>query len=156
VKSESNKKRIAFMGIRGLPPDLPGAGGGDRAIDAQATRLAARGDEVTVYCRRNYLRKPPQQYQGVRLYSLPSLNGMGLETMSHTFLSTLHTLFTNSADIVCFQGMGNALFIPLLKLGGKRTVVFMDGIDWERPKWGFVARTLLKLGASRHIVGATR
>jgi glycosyltransferase involved in cell wall biosynthesis len=76
------------------------------------------------------------------------LNGAGLETMSHTFLATLHTLFTNSADIVCFQGMGNALFIPLLKLGGKRTVVFMDGIDWERPKWGFVARTLLKLGAS--------
>lgn len=148
MSGESTKRRIAFMGIRGLPPDLPGAGGGDRAIDAQATRLAARGNEVTVYCRWNYLRQPPQEYQGVQLHSLPSLNGAGLETMSHTFLSTLHTLFTNSADIVCFQGMGNALFIPLLKLGGKRSVVFMDGIDWERPKWGFLARTLLKLGAT--------
>jgi glycosyltransferase involved in cell wall biosynthesis len=148
MKEAGSAKRIAFMGIRGLPPDLPGAGGGDRAIDAQATRLAARGHEVTVYCRWNYLRHPPANYKGVRLRSLPTLTGAGLETLSHTFLSTLHTLFTNSADIVCFQGMGNALFIPLLKIGGKRSVVFMDGIDWERPKWGPVARMLLKMGAA--------
>ncbi len=54
---------------------------------------------------------------------------------------------TNRADIISYHGMGDALFLPLTKLGRKRAVVYMDGIDWERPKWGKMARLLLKLGA---------
>jgi glycosyltransferase involved in cell wall biosynthesis len=146
-KNSSGKPRLAFIGMKGLPPDRPGAGGGERETDAKTRRLAARGYEVTVYGRWNYMGRSPEPYHGIRLISLPSLNKAGLEMLSHTFLSTLHAIFTNNADVVSYHGMGNAIFLPLLKLGRKRTVVYMDGIDWERPKWGRSAKFLLKMAA---------
>jgi hypothetical protein len=135
-QKRATKPRLAFIGMKGLPPDLPGAGGGERETDAKTRRLAARGYDVTVYGRWNFMGRNPGPYHGIRLVSLPSLNKAGLEMLSHTFISTLHAIFTNTADVVSYHGMGNALFLPLLKLGRKRTVVYMDGIDWERPKWG--------------------
>lgn len=146
--TKSKKPRLAFIGMKGLPPDRPGAGGGERETDAKARRLAARGYDVTVYCRRNYVGDSADTYHGVHLVTLPSLSSPGLEMLSHTFLSTLHVLFTNRVDVVSYHGMGNALFLPLLKLGGLRSVVYMDGIDWERPKWGRMARLMLRLAAS--------
>ena len=142
-------KRLAFIGMRGLPPDLPGAGGGERETDAKTRRLAARGHDVTVYCRNNYIKDPPAEYQGVKLIGLPVLvSRAGLETLSHTLLATAHAIFHNSADVINYHGMGNALFLPLVKLGGKKSVVYMDGIDWERPKWSSSARRLLRWGAA--------
>ncbi len=140
--------KLAFIGMKGLPPDLPGAGGGERETDAKTRRLAERGHNVTVYCRRNYVRKPENPYHGIKLISLPSISRPGLEMLSHTFLATLHAILFGDADIVSYHGMGNALYLPLLKLGRKRTVVYMDGVDWDRPKWGKVARLLLKWGAT--------
>ncbi len=147
-EAQKPRLRLAFIGMKGLPPDLPGAGGGERETDAKARRLAARGHRVTVFCRWSYTRHPPNLYEGVRLVSLPAINRAGLEMLSHTPLATLHALLTNSADIISYHGMGSALFLPLVKLAGKKSVVYMDGIDWERPKWGRMARLLLKWGAA--------
>lgn len=148
--SQDNSKslRLAFIGMRGLPADLPKAGGGERETEAKTTRLAQRGHQVLVYCRWQYNRHPSSPYQGVRLLSLPSIPTKNLDTVSHTLLATLHACITDSADIISFHGMGNALFIPLVRLAGKRCVVYMDGVDWERPKWGWAARRALQLAAN--------
>jgi len=139
--------RLAFIGMRGLPADLPKGAGGERETEAKSVRLAARGHQVVVYCRWHYNRHPDSPYQGVNLVSLPSIPTRNLDTVSHTLLATLDVILRNRADIVSFHGMGNALFLPLLKLGRKRSVVYMDGVDWERPKWGKLAQTILKLAA---------
>ena len=141
------KRKLAFIGMKGLPPDRPGAGGGEREADAKTRRLAKRGYNITAYCRRNYLPEAPTEYEGMRLITLPSIGGPGLEMLSHTLLSTLDVIFCNRVEVVNYHGMGNALFVPLLKLAGIRSVVYMDGIDWERPKWGFWARQLLRMSA---------
>ncbi len=139
--------RLAFIGMRGLPADLPGAGGGERETEAKATRLAERGHPVTVYCRWHYNRRPKSPWRGLTLVSLPSIHTKNLDTVSHTLLATLHVLLRDTADVVNYHGMGNALFAPLLRLGGKRVVIYMDGIDWERPKWGRLARLALRTAA---------
>ena len=144
---QAKRLRISMIGMRGLPADLPKAGGGERETEAKAVRMAERGHEVTVYCRWHYNRDPDTPYQGVKLISLPSIPTKNLDTPTHTLLSTLHVLFRNTADIISYHGMGNALFLPLAKLGRKKTVVYMDGVDWERPKWGKLARTMLKVAA---------
>ncbi|MEM7330575.1 MAG: glycosyltransferase family 4 protein [Chloroflexota bacterium] len=140
--------RLSFIGMKGLPPDRPGAGGGERETDAKTRRLAERGYDVTVYCRNNYYPDPPTEYEGVKLVSLPAFGRPGIEMLTHTLFSTLHALVNRSADVISYHGMGNALYVPLLKLLGKRSVVYMDGVDWERPKWGKLASRLLKLGAT--------
>lgn len=147
--SKGDKKiRHTFIGMKGLPPDRPGAGGGERETDAKTRRLAARGHDVTVYCRTNYYPDAPKEYEGIRLVSLPAFGRPGVEMLSHTFLSTLHAIFNRSPDVISYHGMGNGLYVPLAKLLGKRAVVYMDGVDWERPKWGKFASQLLKLGAT--------
>jgi len=150
LKSQDNsagRLRLAFMGMRGLPADLPKAGGGERETEAKTTRLASRGHQVTVYCRWHYNRLPATPYQGIHLISLPSIPNKNLDTVSHTLLATLHAWLKNTADILSYHGMGNGLFVPLAKLLGKKTVVYMDGIDWVRPKWGRLARIALKIAA---------
>jgi hypothetical protein len=59
----------------------------------------------------------------------------------------LHAIAFRKADLYHFHGMGNSLFLPLVKLARKRSVVTIDGPDWERPKWGRLARFVLKLSA---------
>ncbi len=148
--SQNNSKslRLAFIGMRGLPADLPKAGGGERETEAKTTRLAKRGHQVLVYCRWHYNRHPTSPYQGIRLLSLPSIPTKNLDTVSHSLLATIHACVTDSADIISFHGMGNALFVPLVRLARKRCVVYMDGVDWERPKWGWAARRALQLAAN--------
>ena len=147
--SEKNARslRLALIGSRGLPADLPKAGGGERETEAKAVRLAQRGHQVTVYCRWHYNRHPATPYCGVNIISLPSIPTKNLDTLSHSLFSTLHVLFRNTADIVSYHGMGNGVLLPLLKLGRKKSVVYMDGIDWDRPKWGKLAQFILKMGA---------
>lgn len=71
---------------------------------------------------------------------LPSVNTLGLDTPTHSLLCTLHVVLFETADLVHYHGVGNAMFIPLLKLFGKKAVVTVDGFDWGRPKWGRAAK----------------
>jgi glycosyltransferase involved in cell wall biosynthesis len=146
--ADASPGRLAFIGMKGLPADLPGAGGGERETEAKTKRLVARGYDVTVYCRESYTGKAPAPFHGINLVALPALNKPGLEMLSHTLFATLHALLVKRADVINYHGMGNALYLPLVKLFGKRSVVYMDGIDWERPKWGKMAQLLLKWGAA--------
>ena len=139
--------RLAVIGLRGLPADLPKAGGGESGVEEIASRLVLRGYDITVYCRWHYNRRPSTPYRGIRLVSLPSIPTKSLDNVTHSLLATLHVAFADTADIIQYSGMGTALFVPLAKLLGKKAVVAMDGIDWERPKWGSLARFALRLGA---------
>ena len=78
--------RIALLGTRGIPANY---GGFETFAEELSTRLAARGHEVTVYCRE---RHPKPIYRGVRLQYLPTIRHKYFDTLAHTFLSTLHLL----------------------------------------------------------------
>jgi glycosyltransferase involved in cell wall biosynthesis len=49
--------------------------------------------------------------------------------------------------VVHFHGIGNGLVLPLFRFSRKKVVITIDGPDWERPKWGPLARAMLRLGA---------
>ena len=63
----------------------------------------------------------------------------------HTFLSTLHVL-VQPCDVVHYHALGPALFSFIPRLAGKKTVVTVQGLDWQRKKWGRVASAVLRLG----------
>jgi len=136
--------RIAMVGSRGIPARY---GGSETAIEEIGERLVKRGHKVIAYCRRHNSETGVKRYKGIERVVLPSLNTKNLDTPTHTLLSTLHLLLRRKADVVHFHGMGNALFLPLLKPFGVKSVVTIDGPDWQRPKWGPLARAVLKLSA---------
>jgi hypothetical protein len=68
-----------------------------------------------------------------------------LETWIHTLLSTMHAL-TQQYDIVHYHTLGAALFSFIPRLLGGKTAVTVQGLDWQRKKWGRFASGVLRLG----------
>jgi glycosyltransferase involved in cell wall biosynthesis len=102
------------------------------------------GHEVTVYCR-NYFTPALTEHNGMRLVRLPTIRSKHLETVIHTLLSTVHAL-TQRYDLVHYHALGPALFSLLPRLVGKKTAVTVQGLDWQRKKWGRSASAVLQLG----------
>ena len=137
-----NKKpiRIAMIGLRGIPVK---AGGIEYTVDHLSRGLVKLGEEVTVYCRTNCCNPRPKLYKGVKLKYLPTINTKYTESIIHTSLATIDATF-GKYDIIHYHAMGNGLFSFFPRLFGKKTVVTLHGLDWEREKWGFIAKTYLK------------
>jgi len=49
---------------------------------------------------------------------------------------------------VHYHALGPALFSFLPRLAGKKTVVTVQGLDWQRKKWGRLAAMVLRVGES--------
>ena len=82
--------KIAFLGIRGIPASYSVF---ETFVEQTAVRLAERGYDVTVYNRKHHYEKVYKEYKGVRIVTLPSIENKHFDTISHTFLSVLHSLF---------------------------------------------------------------
>jgi len=133
--------RVAFIGGRGLVSKYSGI---ESYYEQAGHELARRGHEVTVYCR-NYFTPPIDRHNGMRVRRLPTIRSKHFETLVHTFLSTLHAMASN-CDVVHYHCLGPALFSFLPRLVGKKTIVTVQGLDWQRAKWGAIASRVLRLG----------
>jgi glycosyltransferase involved in cell wall biosynthesis len=133
--------KVAFIGGRGVVSKYSGI---ETYYEEMGKRLAGMGHQVTVYCRM-YFTPPGEQHNGMRVVRLPTIRSKHLETLIHTFLSTLHVL-TQPCDIVHYHALGPALFSFIPRLAGKKTVVTVQGLDWQRKKWGRIASAVLQLG----------
>lgn len=71
------KLRIAIFGSRGIPHTY---GGAEAFMEELAPRLAERGHDVLIYCRRSLFKDRPRMYRGVRLVYLPSIETKVLGT----------------------------------------------------------------------------
>ena len=125
--------RIAILGTRGIPANY---GGFETFAEELSVRLAARGHDVVVYCRE---RHPFTKYRGVRLVSLPTIRHKYLDTLAHTFLSTLH-LLVHRVDAALYCNAANAVFTILPRICGIPVALNVDGIERKRKKWNAFAR----------------
>ena len=133
--------RVAFIGGRGLVSKYSGV---ESYYEQAGHELARLGHEVTVYCR-SYFTPPINTHNGMRVRRLPTIRSKHLETFVHTLLSTAHAM-TSDYDVVHYQCLGPALFSFLPRLAGKKTVVTVQGLDWQRGKWGRIASRVLRWG----------
>ncbi len=136
--------RIAMLGGRGVPAHYSGS---ETCVEEVGARLVQRGHEVIVYGRRHNSQLDAEMYKGMQRVTLPSLNSKHLDTPSHTLISLVYNFLKLRADVLHFHGVGNSLFLPWLRVMPCKTVVTVDGPDWERPKWGRLARQVLKTSA---------
>jgi len=142
---KKSKLRIAAFGIRNLPPS-DGSAGSESFGEELYTRLKQRGHEIVVYCRK-YLgehKKYPKTYKNLTLYYMPTIRKRGFDTLIHSFFCTLHIIFFNTSEIIHIHNPGNSIWVPFLRLFGKKCFISMDGIDWHRKRWRIYARIYLK------------
>ena len=127
---------IAILGTRGIPPAY---GGFETLAWELSTRLADRGHDVTVYCRRGWTDETVPVPPGVRRLFLPYLPGKYPATVSHAGLSVLDAL-VRGYDAIWLGNAANALFAGLPRIRGTVVALNVDGIERQRAKWGLVGR----------------
>lgn len=133
--------KVAMIGLKGVPALY---GGVERHVEELATRIAAAGHDVVVYCRRHYT-PPASRVPGITIRRLPSINSKHLDAWTHTLIATLDAA-GRDYDLLHYHALGPATFVGAARLAGQRTVVTVHGLDWQREKWGRVASWYLKAG----------
>ncbi len=141
VPKDGSSMRIAFIGGRGVISKYSGI---ETYYEEVGSRLAAMGHEVTAYCR-PYFTPDVKVHSGINIVRLPTIRTKHVETILHTLLSTVHACF-GPYDVVSYHALGPALFSFLPRLFGKKTVVTVQGLDWQRKKWGWIAGLILRAG----------
>lgn len=126
--------RIAFIGTRGVPARY---GGFETAVEEIGKRLAGWGHEVTVYSRGP---RAMSRYLGMEVVNLPTLRLKVTDTLAHTALSVAHAAFTRGYDAALVFNAANAPLARFLKLRGIPYALHVDGLEWQRLKWGRLGR----------------
>ena len=133
---------IVVTGTRGIPNVM---GGVETHCEELFPRIAARGFDVTVIRRKDYVSDELSEWKGVRLIDIDSPKKKAFEAIVHTFRA-IRQAKRMKADVIHFHSIGPALLVPYAKLLGMKVVFTHHGPDYDRDKWGFAAKNMLKLG----------
>ncbi|MCJ1672918.1 glycosyltransferase [Rathayibacter sp. VKM Ac-2929] len=137
-------RSVAIIGTRGYPSYY---GGFETAVRKIAPYLAEQGWDVTVYGRDGSTRPDdPEIDRRVRTVVTPGIESKSLSTLSYGLMATLHA-FWKKPDVAIVMNVANGFWLPLLRLRGIPTLVNVDGIEWDRAKWGRVAKAMFRAGA---------
>lgn len=136
--------KIAVLGIRGLPANYSGF---ETCAEHVTKDWAAQGHHVLVYCRGKSAKNGRNSYNNCELKYAFCIKSKYFETLSHTFFSIIHLiLLERKFEYVHLYNAGNAIYLPILKLFGKKCIVSVDGLEWKRDKWGSLAKIMFKMG----------
>lgn len=136
--------KITVIGTRGIPDIM---GGVETHCEELYPRLVEKGYDITVVRRSCYIsdNNKKKTYRNVKLHDIYAPHKKSLEAIVHTFLAILYAKRIKT-DIVHIHAIGPSLLVPFARLLGLRTVMTHHGPDYDRQKWGFMAKTILKLG----------
>lgn len=137
--------KIVMFGHKRIPSR---EGGIEIVVEELASRMVAQGHSVTCCNRDGHHVSGPEfdtnagpWYRGIRLKTMPTLNKKGLAAVTSSFFGAIYSAFSK-ADVVHIHAEGPAFMCWLPKLFGKKVVVTVHGLDWQREKWqkGFGAK----------------
>lgn len=136
--------KIVVTGTRGIP-DIQG--GVETHCEQLYPRIAAMGHDVTVIRRTPYVTPENRrdEFRGVRLADVYAPRKKSVEAIVHTFLAVLKAKRLKP-DVLHIHAIGPSLMVPFARLLGMKVVTTNHGPDYDRQKWGRVARTALRLG----------
>lgn len=137
-------RSLAIIGTRGYPSYY---GGFETAVRKLAPYLTSRGWDVTVYGRKGATIEGDLG----RDHRVTSVETRGFETKSLSTLSYGLTATLDATrkkpDVALVMNVANGYWLPLLNQSGIPSLVNVDGIEWDRAKWGRVAKLVFRRGA---------
>lgn len=142
---------VAIMGSRGYPSTY---GGFETFVRRLAPWLASRGHIVTVYGHGGR-RHEMSTLDGVLVIKTRGVASKNLSTISHG-MTAAFSVMARRPDVVLALNVANGPALPLLNARGIPSVMNVDGIEWERAKWGPIAKAAFRIGARATAAHATR
>lgn len=130
---------LAILGTRGIPARY---GGFETFAEQLAIRLVKRGIQVTVYAEADQVGLPDTWHRGVKVRHIhrPSWGPASVIAYDCRCLWDAH----GGHDIVYMLGYGAAWACWLSRLRGQRIWLNVDGLEWARSKWNWMARAYLR------------
>lgn len=127
---------VAMFGQKRLSRE----GGVEIVVKELSTRMAQQGFHVTCYNRASRSISSTE-YEGVCQKTVPTIERKGFAAVTSSFFAALYSAF-GRYDVVHIHAEGPAFFAWLPKLTGKRVIVTIHGLDWQREKWktGFASK----------------
>lgn len=136
--NNTKKLRSCMFGHKRIPSR---EGGIEVVVEELSTRMVKLGHQVTCYNRgghhvsgKEFDGERLHEYKGVKLKTVPTINRKGLTAVSSSFFAALASAF-GRYDVVHIHAEGPAVMCWIPKLFGKRVVVTIHGLDWQREKW---------------------
>lgn len=135
---------VAIIGTRGYPSYY---GGFETAVRKLAPYLVEHGWNVSVYGRPGAT-IPSDAGRDPRVRSIITrgVESKSLSTLSYGLTASVHAA-RKRPDVALVMNVANGYFLPLLRARGVPTLVNVDGIEWDREKWGKAAKLAFKGGA---------
>lgn len=143
----SNIVRIAMLGHKRIPSR---EGGIEIVVDEISTRMADLGHSVTAYNRKGRhisdgKVEKVEEYKGVKIKEVFTIDKKGLAAMTSSFFACVRAGF-GKYDVVHIHAEGPAFFSFIPKMLGKKVIVTVHGLDWDRAKWGKFASWYIRTG----------
>jgi glycosyltransferase involved in cell wall biosynthesis len=131
------------LGLRGIDVQ----GGIESHVRMLYPLLARLGCEIEVVQRSPYFPEGKRRdyWRGLKLTYLWSPTKPAFETAVHTLIGVLYATFRRP-DVLHLHAVGPGLLAPLARLLGLRVVLTHHGADYDRDKWGGLAKFLLRAG----------
>ena len=137
-------RRVDIIGTRGYPSYY---GGFETAVRRIAPYLADCGWSVTVYGRPGATRpEDPQLDARIRRVETRGVESKSLSTLSYGFTASDQSV-RSRPDVALVMNVANGFFLPRYFRHGIPTLVNVDGVEWDRDKWGRAAKTMFRRGA---------
>ena len=134
--------KIAYIGHKRIPGR---EGGVEVVVEELATRLAVEGHRVTAYNRRKKGLKQPEEYQGVKVITVPTIEKKSTDAVVYSFLASLRAIFCGY-DVIHYHALGPSVFLIIPHLFHIRTVVTVHGLNYMTPKWKGLGAKFIMLG----------
>lgn len=142
--------KIVMFGHKRIPSR---EGGVEIVVEELASRMVKLGHQVTCYNRAGHHvsgaafdGEAGNSHRGIRLKTVPTLDRKGLAAVTSSLFAAVYAAFSD-ADVVHIHAEGPALMCWLPRLFGKRVIVTVHGLDWQRSKWkGSFASKYIRLG----------
>lgn len=131
---QGGRRSVLILGTRGIPA---AHGGFETFAERLALHLVARGWHVGVYCQRDVdrveRRLTSETWRGIELLQVEVASKGPVATLEFDAFCVQDAGRRDGVALVL--GYNGALFLPWLRLRGRRILTNMDGIEWKRPKW---------------------
>lgn len=145
MPERDSQLNIAMFGQKRVPSR---EGGVEIVVEELCTRMVEHGHNITCYNRRGHHVSgmefdvaAQELYRGIHMKSVPTIEKKGLAAVTASFFAALCCGF-GKYDVVHIHAEGPAFFSFIPKWLGKRVIVTVHGLDWQREKWksGFGSR----------------
>lgn len=130
-------------------------GGVETHCEELFPRMVELGYDVTVIRRSSYAHDHLLRWKDVKLIDIDAPRSKSFEAIIHTWRAVWRAKCLR-AQIIHIHACGPALLTPIARLMGMKVVFTHHGQDYDRVKWGWAAKLMLRLGEAMGCLFANR